>query len=151
MKKTFLVGLFIIVCYVFSSCSSDDSLLYDLPHYNHKEVYAEGVRDFIIYGKYSYDNLTEKDFENTRFSVVNEEKLAEIEDYTDHFEEWVSVCDQDSEICKEYDFDKASLNIGDYFYIENKYSEETYLYYHSFTVYYFDIEKQIMYYFRCKS
>ena len=69
--------------------------------------------------------------------------------FIEDFEGWVEACG--GELKENYDFDKTIITDGDFFYIDTKEGESigqgTYGKFDNYSVYYFDVDAQILYYF----
>ena len=112
-------------------------------HINCSQCYTD-------YSKYSYDSITAQDIEASRyFTAATEEDVEEILLYIENFEAWVEAVG--GELKDNYDFDKTNVSEGDFFYIETKYGEpigeRTYGKFENYTVFYFDVDAQVFYYF----
>ena len=156
MKKIVLMLLTFVLTLGLSGCSfldPVDPVIDSLPDYKSEAFYSSGVfQDFTDYAKYSYDSITPKDFDDSKyFNVTTAEDIKEILLHIKNFEEWVELADD--ELKENYDFDKTLVSEGDFFYIETKAGEpigidqETYGKFDDYTVYYFDIDTQTLYYF----
>ena len=131
--------------------SQQKSVIASLPDYESKEFYTSGgFQDYTDYAKYTYDNITLQDLESSKFfTITTADDVEEILLHIKDFERWVEACG--GKLKENYDFDKTIVSEGDFFYIETKDGEPigqgTYGKFDNYTVYYFDIETQIMYYF----
>ncbi len=127
------------------------SALASLPDYESREFYTSGgFQDFTDYAKYYYDSITVWDLESSEhFTVTTDEDVEEILLHIDDFEGWVEAVG--GELEENYDFDRSIVTEGDYFCIETKYGEPIgqgiYEKFHNYSVYYFDVDAQILYYF----
>lgn len=159
MKKFCLILLAIIlgICLLVSMMffgflySHQKSVISSLPDYESREFYTSGgFQDYTDYAKYFYDSITAQDLESSEhFTVTTDEDVEEILLHIDDFERAVAVTAE--ELRENYDFDKSIVSEGDFFYIETKEGEPIgqgfYEKFHNYSVYYFDIDAQIMYYF----
>ena len=145
----------LIVILLFSLCSCTDYahkdlVLSDLPDYINKEYHTSGAfQDFTDYAKYTYNSVTAETLKSSKyFTEVSSEDIEEILLHIDNFEKWVKI---NEEIKENYDFDKSIVTAGDFFYIKTKFGEpigqETYGKFDNYSVYYFDIDTQTLYYF----
>ena len=123
-----------------------------MPDYESKEFYTneDSFQDYTDYAKYIYDNITIQDLEFSEcFTVITVDDVDEITSYIDDFEGWVELCGGD--LKQNYDFDKSIVTEGDFFYLDTKYGEKIgqkiYGKFDNYSVYYFDIDTQILYYF----
>ena len=159
MKKFCLILLAIIlgICLLVSMMffgflySHQKSVISSLPDYESREFYTSGgFQDYTDYAKYFYDSITAQDLESSEhFTVTTDEDVEEILLHIDDFERAVAVTAE--ELKENYDFDRSIVTEGDYFCIETKFGEPIgqgfYEKFHHYSVYYFDIDAQIMYYF----
>lgn len=160
MKKFWLVSLSIILLVVLFPTilllslwgyTYQKSPLVSLPDYESKEFYTSGgFQDFTDYAKYNYDNITLQDLESSKyFTITTADDVEEILVYIDDFEGWVEVCG--GELKENYDFDKTNVTERDFFYIETKdgqpIGQGTYGKFDNYSVYYFNVDAQILYYF----
>lgn len=159
MKKFCLILLAIVfgICLLLSMIffgflySHQKPVIASLPDYESKEFYTNhGFQDYTDYAKYTYDNITIQDLESSEyFTITTADDVEEILFFIDNFEEWVEVCG--GELEENYNFDKTIVTEGDFFYIESKDGESigqrTYGKLDNYNVYYFDVDKQILYYF----
>ncbi len=137
----FLSSLFLL----FEAIIPKDVILESLPKYSEKEYYSSGgFQDTTDYAKYTY-HISEEDLQNNEYLLpVESTDLPQIIAYIEDFEEWVSVShDFPSE---SYDFDKAIVSAGDYFYVSNRYQEPEKAFW-NYDLYYFDLESLTLYYF----
>lgn len=122
-----------------------------LPDYEMKEYYTSGgFQDFTDYAEYSYDGITPQDLESSKyFTITTVEDVEEILLHINNFKKRVKACG--GELMENYDFDESIVTDGDYFYIKSKHGEPIgqgiYNKFDNYTVYYFDVDKQILYYF----
>ena len=137
----FLFSLFLL----FEAIIPKDAILESLPKYSEKEYYSSGgFQDTTDYAKYTY-HISEEDLQNNEYLLpVESTDLPQIIAYIEDFEELVSVShDFPSE---SYDFDKAIVSAGDYFYVSNRYQEPEKAFW-NYDLYYFDLESLTLYYF----
>jgi hypothetical protein len=131
--------------------SHQKPVIASLPDYESKEFYTNhGFQDYTDYAKYTYDNISIQDLESTEyFTITTADDVEEILSYIDDFEGWVEACG--GELEENYDFDKTIVTEGDFFYIETKEGEPIgqgiYGKFDNYSVYYFDVDAQILYYF----
>ncbi len=159
MKKFCLILLAIIlgICLLVSMMffgflySHQKSVISSLADYESKEFYTSGgFQDYTDYAKYTYDNIKIQDLETSEyFTKTTADDIEEILLHIDDFEGWVETCG--GELKENYDFDKTIVTVGDFFYIETKdgepISQGTYGKFDNYSVYYFDVDAQILYYF----
>lgn len=131
--------------FIFALMIPGDPVLESLPKYSEKEYYSSGgFQDTTDYAKYTY-HISEEDLQsNEHFLPVESTDIPQIIAYIEDFEEWVSVShDFPSE---SYDFDKAIVSTGDYFYVSNRYQELEKAFW-NYDLYFFDLETLTLYYF----
>lgn len=140
MKKLAII-LMIISLLCFSACSDSDPIINSLPEYETKELYTSGeFQDFTDYAKYTYESIsTEGLVASEYFSKVASSDIELILKYIENFEGWVEA--ENDELKENYDFDKNIISENDFFHIKATGNFENY------TVYYFDCDSSILYYF----
>ncbi len=118
-----------------------DPILKELPIYKSKEIYSSGFwMDFTTYGKFTYKNVSEEELQSAEsFEKITEEDIEKITDCIDTFEVYAEQADV--ELKENYDFDKTVISTEDYYCMEGHYNSAT------FNVFYFDSDKQTLYYF----
>lgn len=148
MRRLFsLVPLFWALA-ILSACTPKDGVLSTLPPWESREFYtAGGFQDYTDYGKYHYTGLTPTDFaQNPCFEAMTAQDCAELLLYAENFAGWVSLAPEDSGLARGYDFDPAVVGPGDMVYIISKHPD-TDRRFDSYTVYFFDMDGQTLYYF----
>ena len=134
-----------LIYLTFTLLMPEDIILESLSKYSEKEYYSSGgFQDTTDYAKYTY-HISEEDLQNNEYLLpVESTDLPQIIAYIEDFEELVSVShDFPSE---SYDFDKAIVSAGDYFYVSNRYQEPEKAFW-NYDLYYFDLESLTLYYF----
>lgn len=150
MKKILLCILFFV--FFLTSCAPKTSYVYskseriNLPDYKKDEAFQEGWFDFTDYYKYYYEPADEEWFEKEAIfqKVVSESDIEYIVWFVDDFKREVSTTKY---YTKYYDFKKSQIKLGDYYHIDYKINE--YGNYDNFAIYYYDVEKAILYVFLC--
>ena len=142
----FIVSLCLCGCHYYS-----DPVIASLPMYESREFYTSGgFQDSTDYAKYTYRSVSAQRISSSGyFNEVTEDDIEEILSHIENFEGWVETVGDEVE--ENYDFDKSTVSVGDYFCIDSEYdpSVDSYIWkYSDYTVYYFDTEGQILYYFR---
>lgn len=142
MKKIirFFVPILLMLC--LNSCSFDNFVVASLPKYESKDFYTSGGwQDFTDYAKYTYDDISEKQVSKSRYfkKIATDTDIDMILNYIDDFEGWVETCG--GELKENYDFDKTVICQDGYFYIKSGSTLNNY------DVYYFDLDKSILYFF----
>lgn len=150
MKKKVLWISLLVMCLFFIGCSNADPVIDSLPAYDSMVFYTcEGIQDHTDYAKYTFQSITEEQLQASNyFCTAKEENITEILQYVDNFESWVEVVGGE---LKNYDFNKAIISEGDFFYIDTKDGEPigqgTYGKFDHYSVYYFHLATQTLYYF----
>ena len=151
MKKIVLIILTFVLTFGLFGCSYTDPVIHSLPGYKSKSFYTSGgFQDYTDYAKYTYDSITTQELDNSKyFNVTTPEDVQEILLHIENFESWVETIG--GELKENYDFDKAIISDGNFFYIKTKAGEPigkaTYDKFSNYTVYYFDVDTQTLYYF----
>lgn len=150
MKKIVLALLIFVLIFVLFGCFYTDPVIASLPDYKSECFYTSGgFQDYTDYAKYTYDSITTQVLDASKyFDVTTAEDANEILLYIQNFERWVETIG--GELKENYDFDKTMISEGNYFYIETKAGDpdqETYDMFVNYTVYYFDLDTQTLYYF----
>lgn len=159
MKKFFIILSAVVLGFVLLLTSIFFGFLYShqkpviasLPDYESKEFYTNhGFQDYTDYVKYIYDNITIQDLESSEYlTIITADDVENIILFIEDFEGWVEACG--GELKEKYDFDKTIITDGDFFYIDTKKGEPigqgTYGKFDNYSVYYFDVDAQILYYF----
>ena len=158
MLSKFIVFLSVIllILFTFSECLFGDKILDSLPKYESEEVYfdKEGFREYTDYAKYYYDDITAEDLEeNKYFNKVTETDVDNLKTYYYDFNGyWYGEMELKYDNYKgKFDFKAEQIEEGDYYYIDTIEGEpivDTYYgKFDCYTVYYFDLENQTLYYF----
>jgi len=146
IKSISLVLLSIIMLVNLSGCSGDENkTILDLPEYSHREMYDDGGwQDILVFNKYYYDNIDKYILNDSRYlQKITADNIEEVNEYVVDFEKWIEASNDKTKA--HYDFDKSMIEKGDYYYIEDDRPDIE-----SFTVYYFDVESQLLYYMLIK-
>lgn len=109
-----------------------------------KLVYSEGggfSGDSTDYGEYYFNENTIKKFEKSKkYMRVTESDIDNIYGYFSNFDGWLVWTDYK----EKYTFNKdAQINVGDYYYIYNRYPDSPYS---NYDLYYVDIDCNTVYY-----
>lgn len=128
-----------------------DNVISSLPKYNNADTYfSKGFQDSTDYAKYYYSNLNKKELENNEYlKPIKTKDIENIRSYIDNFyQSWLTVHTKSS---NDYDFTDNQIKFDDYFYIytleDKPIGNSNYGKFDNYTLYYFDIEKQVLYYF----
>lgn len=134
-----------LIYLTFTLLMPEDIILESLPKYSEKEYYSSGgFQDTTDYAKYTY-HISEEDLQINEYLLpVESTDLPQIIAYIEDFEEWLSVSHDFP--TESYDFDKAIVSAGDYFYVSNRYQEPEKAFW-NYDLYYFDLESLTLYYF----
>ena len=135
MKKQVLLSVVILLSLLLSACSSIPS------GFVSKEEHFQqgGFQDYTDYAKYVYESSSAFE-KSSDYSPVSESDINTIKGYTDNFKGWMSTDDRLSE----YDFDDSCITAGDYYRLRIKYKDNPYS---DYTLWFFDAETYILYYF----
>lgn len=155
MKKLLCAFFALLLAASMPGCSQRDSVLSSLGEPSVKEMYVHGdFGDFTDYGKYLFDAVTPESLAANPCFIQVGEQTEEILSYVDNFENWVRVISNstpDDEMVTNYDFDRSIVDSSDYFYVKTKEGEPigsgTYRKFDNYTLYFFDLDTQILYYF----
>ncbi len=132
-----------IALFSFSSCTYTDSVIKTLPEYTYsEEYYSDGARDYTDYCKYYYSNndILESIETNDRFQKVTFENIDTVKNYIRNYNNRI----KDSKNNDKYDFSINQISEDNYFYFISK-NESNPL--NDYDLYYFDKDKQVLYYF----
>lgn len=147
--KAFIPAFILLIC--LCGCTYRDPVIASLPEYKISFLYTSGgFQDYTDYAEYYYDSVTAEDLEESEYlKAATAEDIDEILLYIEDFEDLVEAAG--GELAENYGFDKALLSEGDFFCIKTRYGEPigegTYGRFDYYTVYYFDTDTQILYYF----
>ncbi len=145
------IGLLLSMMFFGFLYSHQNSVISSLPDYESNEFYTNGAfQDYTDYAKYIYDNIIIQDLESSEYlTIITADDVENIILFIEDFEGWVEACG--GELKENYDFDKTIITDGDFFYIDTKEGESigqgTYGKFDNYSVYYFDVDAQILYYF----
>ena len=150
MKKTFMLcSLLITICHLCSCAFEEDPILKSLGDYDSSQCYEEGWRDYTDYHKYYYTNA--QIWKNSYLQQIREEDFEELNNLLDDFDSIIELhrsIDPTKEIVIHYDFNRALIDQNDYFYTEVKqHSFEGSTIYDTYTIYFFDSQTNVLYYF----
>ncbi len=151
-----LAVIALLIWYVFNAFDTvnQDKVMRSLGECNNGEYYCDGGIDPIGYGVYNYDSV---DFsENEYFSQVQESDLENKGDYSlkgfvTNFDSMIrysiAIASPDSEVVENYNFDLSIMDSEDYFYIDCKTPDTFSGYFLNYSVYFFDVQTNTLYYF----
>ncbi len=128
-------------------CTYTDPVIASLPEYREKALYLEdGFQDYTNYGIYTYDPVDVAALrENAYLAPVTD--VADVRTYIGDFEKWVEIHRENNshpELVAAYAFDPAIIDSGDYVCIQTR---EGHSKFDSYTVYFFDVDTNRLYYF----
>lgn len=146
-----LVIVLVVIMAVLTSIFFKDPVLSALPKAAQEELYTSGgFQDFTDYGKYHYTDISEASLQETGYlSKMEQSDVEEMQEYLDNFEGRVKSVG--GEVQEGYDFDRSLPSPGDYLYLKTKEGEPigdtAYRKFDNYTLYYFDLDTQVLYYF----
>ena len=149
MKKCRLAFLFLALLFL-TGCSFPP-VLARLPDYESGALHScSGGQDSTDYGKYVFSEVTAWQLQcSGYFQQVTEADLALLRQYVADFEQWVEICSCercDRALSECYDFSAELLEPGDYFGLERAEPKGNFL--GDYTIHYFDMDTQTLYYLR---
>lgn len=136
---------------VIAAFFSKDPVLAALPKADSKAFYTSGgFQDFTDYAKYHYHGIDRETLLGTGyFTEMSQQDAEEMQDYLDDFEGWVATVG--GELQENYDFDRTTVSAGNFLCLKTKEGEpigtSAYRKFDNYTLYYFDIRSQVLYYF----
>lgn len=139
-----LLGMLMLLLW---GCSYTDPVIASLPEYQEKVLYLDdGFQDYTDYGIYTYDPLDKAVLrENIYLEPVTD--VEDIRTYIEDFEKWVEVHRENNshpELVAAYAFDPTIIDSRDYIYIKTKEGLDKF---HNYTLYFFDVDTNTLYYF----
>lgn len=152
----YLIAFIIFALSFFVEWAFGDKVLYSMPSYMTKETYfdKDGFREYTDYAKYYFDYVTAEDLdENEYFKKVTEADVHNLNSYYYDFSGyWYGGMELIYDDYKgKFDFKAEQIEEGDYYYVDTIEGEpigDTYYgKFDCYTVYYFDLENQTLYYF----
>lgn len=149
MKKRRLAALLLALLFL-TGCTFPPALR-RLPDHKSGELHScSGGQDSTDYGKYLFSEVTAQQLRFTGyFQIVTEADLDVLRQYVEDFEQWVEICSCDNcgcDLAECYDFSAELLEAGDYFGLERSEPRGSFL--GDYTIYYFDLDTQTLYYLR---
>lgn len=149
MKKYSLAAL-VLALSLLTGCSFPP-VLRRLPDYESGELHScIGGQDSTDYGKYVFSEVTAQQLQITGyFQKVTAADLDVLRQYVEDFEQWVEICSCENCDCgltECYDFSTTFLETGDYFGLECDEIRGSFL--GDYTIHYFDMDTQTLYYLR---
>ena len=146
-------ALVIAILVVIFSCSgifetAQDEAKRMLGQYSREEFYSSGgFQDYTDYAKYYYEKMPNLET-NKYFSPITSSDVEKLKEYIADFERWVDAIPS---VKEHYDFDRALIREGNYFYVYDKMGEpigeSAYEQYEDYDVYIFDTVDFVLYYF----
>ena len=128
-----------------------DRVVASVGEYENYDFYTSGgFQDYTDYGKYYF--TTSSLAGNPYLKRIQETDLDAINKHLDDFEKWIETMkdnDPSREIVVNYDFDRGTVDLEDYFYIDSEEWElETgHTLLTNYNIYFFDSQTQVLYYF----
>lgn len=110
---------------------------------NKEEKYIENGKDSFEYIKYYYNESNDVKFiNNENYQELSEEDVDYLSKYFKRFEK---LFEYDDNKDTKYDFDINDIKSGDFYILDSKYENEDEKY-DNYTVYYYNLNKHILYY-----
>ena len=152
-KQLLLLAVVLILAISLSSCTApQDKVLNSLGEYKNHEFYTEGAfQDYTDYAKYYFDSVDFTD--NEYFTKIEQSDIDVLNEHLDNFESCIETYregDASREIGVNYDFDRSLIDNEDYLYIESEQYDpwnDGNMVFASYDIYFFDIQKNTLYYF----
>ena len=150
--KQIRVAVLILALIFLTGCSQFPEVLRRLPDYEYGEMHScIGGQDSTDYGKYVFSDVTTQQLQITGyFQPVTDADSEILQLYVKDFVTWVDICNCDRcgcEMAQCYDFSSVLLETGDYFGLERSEPRGNFL--GDYTIHYFDMDTQTLYYLRC--
>lgn len=130
-------------------CMNGCSVQSDIPRgYVSKEEYFDknGWQDFTDYCKYYYSSTPV--MEDSQYRMITESDVEDIKGYFSDFQRWMEAANR----MEEYDFDESCITAGDYVRIRTKEGKpigsegHTYGKYDNYTLYFLDVDSNVLFY-----
>lgn len=154
--------LILIIMLTLTACGvstlPEDKVIASLPAYKTRQFYTSGgFQDYTDYGIYTFDQISEEDISyNDYFWLISDNNWEFVVSLMDDYESWVQLTkknEPDSQLAKNYNFDRSCMNRGDYICIMGK--DESRLndtvditeIYWNYNIYFFDVESMTLYFF----
>ncbi len=137
-------------------CTPSDAVIDSLPAYQDMVMYTEGgFQDSTDYAIYNYWGLDVSVLDNSPyFQKISANDVENILSYIENFEGWVEVFNSgsdNSELAAHYAFDETMIGENDYIYIKTKegtsIGNSTYRKFDNYSIYFFDVATNTLYYF----
>ncbi len=140
MKKIFPLILLILILLSFTACTQNDTVLNSLGNYSEICFYTHGeFQDYTDYAKYQFESPNIDD--NKYLKKIDANSKKSFEDHLDRYEPFVNeYCTKDIK----YDFNRSIITDTDYIYI---YDDTDYPEYGNYSIWFYDFETEILYYF----
>lgn len=152
LKRASALLVFGIIALSLSSCQAlGNPIISALGTYSHREFYSEGAfQDFTDYGKYYF--ISTSVGQSPYFRPLQASDLPVIHEHLDDFENWIEVfrsTDPSRKIVQNYDFDRQIIDTEDYIYLvsETHTWNDGHTSLVSYTLYFFDSQSLVLYYF----
>ncbi len=148
IDKDKLLALVLILVLLITGCSMQDNNNVRIPkgYIDSQEYFdKDGFQDYTDYAKYIYSSKNVI-VDNKEYKKITSEDIENIIGYFDNFHDWMETSNR----LNEYDFEKSIINEGDYIKIITKEGKNIgnakYEKYDDYSVYFFDIETNTLYY-----
>ncbi len=140
MKRTLLIILSISLVFAFTACTTqNDKVLRSLGKYT--KICFEthgGTQDYTDYAKYQFESPALED--NPYLKKIDDSSLASFKNHLDVYEPFIyNYC-----FDIHYDFVRGFISDTDYIYI---YDDPSYPEYGNYSIWFYDFETNILYYF----
>lgn len=147
MKKVYII-MILILCSILLNCTYGCiAILYGIPiGFKDKEEYydEQGFREYTDYAKYIYSSksiITN----NRKYEIITNDNIDNVKSFFSDFS--LSMREELEDV---YNFDENIITVGDYVRIKDvkEYPSNlpTLYKYHSYTIYYFDVDTLTLYY-----
>lgn len=151
-SKTVLAAISSVLFFFLGGCKMVPAAVNRLPgHTSELLVSCGDWQDQTDYGKYTYSDVTTQQLQDSGyFQPVTQEDIPVLAAHLEEFEGWVerSVgCDY-CDLADCYDFSVELISEGDYFGLECAGCGSSSEFHSDFTMYYFDLETQTLYWMR---
>ncbi len=140
MKKLISFILITLLLLSFTACTQSNKVLNSLGKHTEICFYTHGeFQDYTDYAKYQFDSPNIDD--NKYLKKIDADSKASFENHMDNYEPFViEYCSEDIT----YDFDRSVITDTDYIYI---YDDPDYPEYGNYSIWFYDFETEILYYF----
>ena len=150
MKQIMCLLSVLVLLFSIASCAiledRQSQILETLGDYETKRFWTDGgSQDYTDFGIYTYQSVNLEG--NEYFKKLSDDTVDTFLTFIDDFEGWVELIgttSPESELAKNYSFDRALIDAKDYFYI---YEDEDYNKFGCYDLWLFDSQTNTLYYF----